>query len=121
MKEKGFITIGLIFTIIALISLVTTVIVVETIMEKEKYNITFEPNGGTVLTSAQVVEQGEKVLEPAEPSKEGHTFQGWYEGDTKYDFDKEVNKDIILTAKWKKNNYKITLSCFQITIYQADQ
>lgn len=48
----------------------------------------------------EVVPAGNKAAAPAEPSKSGKIFAGWYNGDTKYDFSSAVTEDITLEAKW---------------------
>lgn len=40
--------------------------------------------------------------------KEGYTFLGWYEGETKFDFSKPILKNYELYAKWSINTYTIT-------------
>ena len=62
----------------------------------------------------QTVEQGQKVQKPAtEPTKEStseydYTFDGWYNGDQKWDFENDtVNGNLELVAKFietKKTN-----------------
>ena len=47
---------------------------------------------GTTFAPAQTIDRGEKFEEPAEPSKENHTFAGWYNGDEKFDFDADTGK-----------------------------
>ena len=42
-----------------------------------KLEATFTADG-TTLAPAQTIDRGEKFEEPAEPSKENHTFAGWY-------------------------------------------
>lgn len=45
---------------------------------------------------------GFRVEEPENPTKEGHTFKGWYLGDeTAFDFDTVVTESITLYAKWQ--------------------
>lgn len=39
-----------------------------------------------------------------EPQKSGFAFEGWYDGENKYDFSKPVIKQITLTAKWVEDN-----------------
>lgn len=55
--------------------------------------------GGTYAT--QIVQAGEKAIEPDVPSRQGYRFTGWYLGDTKYDFNTAVTEDMTLTARWK--------------------
>ena len=65
---------------------------------------------GTTLAPAQTIDRGEKFEEPAEPSKENHTFAGWYNGDEKFDFDADTTKApnvLNLVAKWDINQYTV--------------
>ena len=50
------------------------------------YTITFNSAGGTEFASQQVEEKN-KVTKPADPTKEGYNFIGWYVGDEPYNFD----------------------------------
>ena len=62
--------------------------------------------GGTYAT--QIVQAGEKAIEPDVPSRQGYQFTDWYLDDTKYDFDTAVTGNMTLTAKWTANSYTIT-------------
>ena len=65
---------------------------------------------GTTFAPAQTIDRGEKFEEPAEPSKENHTFAGWYNGDEKFDFDADTTKApnvLNLVAKWEKSKYTV--------------
>lgn len=65
---------------------------------------------GTTFAPAQTIDRGEKFEEPAEPSKENHTFAGWYNGDEKFDFDADTTKApnvLELVAKWDINKYTV--------------
>ena len=49
-----------------------------------------------------------------EPTKEGHTFEGWYYDNngknTKWDFETDRAKyTMTLTAQWKANTYNVTV------------
>ncbi|MBS6850254.1 MAG: InlB B-repeat-containing protein, partial [Clostridiales bacterium] len=46
--------------------------------------------------------------QPADPTKEGYTFIGWYNGESEWDFEAPVTTGLILTAKWQVNQYTIT-------------
>ena len=63
--------------------------------------VTFNSDGGTPVEGAKVL-RGQKVPNPAAPTKSGHTFTGWYLGDEKYNFDTPVTAPLTLTAKWEK-------------------
>lgn len=76
-----------------------------------KLAITFEPNNGD-KSSKQKVDwstDGAELLVPTpEPTKEGHTFEGWYYDNngknTKWDFETDRAKyTMTLTAQWKAN------------------
>ena len=69
-----------------------------------KLEATFTADGESIST--QTIDRGEKFTEPAAPSKENHTFAGWYNGDEKFDFDADTTNApnvLELVAKWKKN------------------
>jgi len=78
------------------------------------YTVTFDSNGGSAVTSQNVPEGG-KVTKPADPTREGYTFNGWNLGDQAYDFSTPVTGDITLTAQWTANQVpptpkKVTVS-----------
>lgn len=67
---------------------------------------------GTTFAPAQTIDRGEKFTKPAEPSKENHTFAGWYNGDEKekFDFDADTTNApnvLNLVAKWDINKYTV--------------
>lgn len=76
------------------------------------YTVDFESNGGSKVESYQDIISGEKIEAPAEPTKNGYSFAGWYKDqDLKdaWDFDKDVVKgNLTLYAKWTAEKYTIT-------------
>lgn len=69
---------------------------------------TFTADGESI--SAQPIDRGGKFTEPAAPSKENHTFAGWYNGDEKFDFDADTTNApnvLELVAKWDINKYTV--------------
>lgn len=65
---------------------------------------------GTTFAQPQTINRGEKFTEPAAPSKENHTFAGWYNGDEKFDFDADTTNApnvLELVAKWEKSKYTV--------------
>ena len=67
---------------------------------------TFNPDNGKSI-STQTIDRGEKFKEPAKPSKENHTFAGWYNGDEEYNFSTVPTDDVTLVAKWDINKYTV--------------
>lgn len=79
--------------------------------------ITFEPNNGGISSRQEVVwsKEGTPLEVPTpEPTKEGHTFEGWYYDNngvnTKWNFETDRAKyTMTLTAQWKANTYTVTV------------
>ena len=71
-----------------------------------KLEATFDPGNGESI-STQTIDRGEKFKEPAKPSKENHTFAGWYNGDEEYNFSTVPTDDVTLVAKWDINQYTV--------------
>ncbi len=68
------------------------------------YTVSFNSNGGSAV-KAQTVKSGAKTSKPANPTKGGYVFKGWYsdKGLTKaYDFSSAVKGNVTLYAKWAK-------------------
>ena len=61
--------------------------------------VTYKDGSGEYAT--QIVQAGEKAIEPDVPSRRGYRFTDWYLDDTKYDFNTAVTEDMTLTARWK--------------------
>lgn len=73
-----------------------------------KLEATFTADGESIST--QTIDRGGKFTKPAAPSKENHTFAGWYNGDEKFDFDADTTKApnvLNLVAKWDINQYTV--------------
>ena len=69
-----------------------------------KYTVTFDPCGGVVDETTQVLFKGNKAIEPI-PDYEGYGFLGWYdEEDQLFDFETIVTKNTALHAKWAENH-----------------
>lgn len=65
------------------------------------YTVTFDSLGGNDLLN-QIVEDGNYLIKPENPEKEGYIFIEWqYNGET-YDFSEIVDNDLTLTAVWEK-------------------
>ncbi len=74
-------------------------------VKSQAHRVKFDARGGSA-TGDQTPASGSTVTKPADPTREGYTFDGWYtdEACTKaYDFSAAVTADMTLYAKWTKN------------------
>lgn len=74
--------------------------------------VTFVYDNGAEDVAVKVL-NGLTVSKPADPSKTGYTFAGWYANEactTAYDFNAAVTSDIEVFAKWTANTYKVIFS-----------
>lgn len=70
------------------------------------YTVTFQSEGGSEVASQ--IRANTPAARPADPTKEGYTFIGWYKGEEKWNFADAVTEALTLTAKWTANRYTIT-------------
>ena len=72
----------------------------------QTYTVTFETSGGSAVDPV-TVDAGSTVTKPADPTKSGYTFGGWYKDSTlqtPWDFaNGTVTADTTLYAKWTAN------------------
>ena len=76
------------------------------------YTVTFNSNGGSLVTSI-TQNYGTTLTAPTAPTKEGHTFDGWYsnaELTVSYTFGVMPGQNITLYAKWIINQYILTFN-----------
>lgn len=85
---------------------------VATSIIKNVYSVTFDSDTGTAVTT-QLVMEGKAVTEPESPAKDGYTFEGWYNGENKWDFGAGVNKNLTLTARWTMHDPTVELTASQ--------
>ncbi|MBR4672089.1 MAG: InlB B-repeat-containing protein [Bacilli bacterium] len=73
--------------------------VVADLEDSQLFKVVFDSDGGSSVATQYVIE-GEKATEPADPTKEDYTFDGWYNGEVEYDFTKPVKEHLSLKATW---------------------
>ncbi|MDE6662388.1 MAG: InlB B-repeat-containing protein [Lachnospiraceae bacterium] len=71
---------------------------------KKQYVVTFNSDEGSAVDSQTVIE-GQTCRKPANPTKKGFAFEGWYTDSecadgSEYNFDTSVTSNITLYAKW---------------------
>ncbi|MBD5132103.1 MAG: InlB B-repeat-containing protein [Clostridiales bacterium] len=77
---------------------------------EDAYIVRFDSNGGTEVPSQTVAKSsdgnGSLIKEPAQPTKSGYYFGGWYTDNsfgTAFDFEKnKIKGDVTLVAKWNE-------------------
>ena len=73
------------------------------------HTVTFNTGEGSAV-DAQVVADGAKATKPADPTRDGFVFAGWYADanlKSPYDFSMSVSEDLTLYAKWVKGSYVV--------------
>ena len=86
----------------------------------QTYTAQFDTNGGSAVDKVKTDKNG-KIERPADPTKEGYIFVGWY-SDSKltkpFDFSAELTANSTLYAKWKENNEIIlTIGSRKISVF----
>ena len=87
--------------ILAILALLVIFLLIKS--SKKEYTIVFDSNGGSIVESVKVKENGH-IAKPNDPTKEGYTFAGWYLDDELFDFNTKINKSIVLEAYWNTEN-----------------
>lgn len=65
--------------------------------------VSFDTDGGTEIPDQSIVSGG-KATRPADPTKTGYTFEGWYEDElftTEFDFTAAITEDTTIYAKFE--------------------
>ena len=96
----------IVFNYLVIAAFALSAAIVTSCGKDEGYTVTFDSNGGSAV-AAQTVDPHEKVTEPSPiPTKENHTFDGWYTDNNtfnrKWNFANDiVTGNITLYAKWQ--------------------
>ncbi|QTH40696.1 InlB B-repeat-containing protein [Cohnella sp. LGH] len=80
------------------------------IVQKNRYTLSFDSKGGTAVAD-QTVEEGAVAVAPTAPTRVGYTFDGWYSNSgltDAYGFTAAVTGDLMLYAKWTINSYWVS-------------
>ena len=77
--------------------------VYEVIYNRKEYTITFDSNGGSIVSS-KAVKYEDTINSIPQPTREGYKFIGWYLDGEKFDFDTEIDSDLYLEAQWQKTS-----------------
>lgn len=81
-----------------------------TVKIKAVYTVKFNMNGADEIDDQSVVD-GEKATKPADPTRDGYKFDGWYQDATfakTFDFETPITANVTVYAKWMAIGYAMT-------------
>lgn len=81
--------------------------VVADIEDSQLFKVAFDSDGGSSVDTQYVIE-GDKAVEPDNPTKTAYTFSKWMKGNTEYNFNTAVKSHINLKATWTPIEYTIS-------------
>ncbi len=70
--------------------------------DTEVVMVRFDTAGGSEIEDIEIA-KGTAIAAPADPTRDGYTFKGWYWNDAEYDFGSAIDYDITLVAHWEPN------------------
>ena len=77
-----------------------------------EYTVSYDVNGGdSTAPAAETVTDGGTAAKPADPTRSGYVFNGWFDADTggnEYTFGTAVTADITLYAQWTIMTYTVS-------------
>lgn len=68
------------------------------------YTVTFDVAWASSTIDPMHVDYNSTISAPTQPTKNGYNFDGWYNGETKFDFTTPITDNITLTAQWTKKS-----------------
>ena len=78
----------------------------------DEFTVTFDSDGGSAVTAQKVLNS--PAIKPADPTKNGYLFAGWYLEDMQYAFDTTVTTDITLKAHWTPTSASTAITAVTI-------
>ncbi len=70
----------------------------------ERYIIITYDFGYDDLTETELVRKNSKLKPPVDPEREEYVFIGWYESGSLYNFNRTIERDLTLVARWELEN-----------------
>lgn len=81
--------------------------------EAIEYEASFVSNGGSAVAAQSPLFFGDNVVKPADPTRTGYTFAGWFANEAltvPWDFAEDtIDDDVTLYAKWTIKSFTVTL------------
>jgi len=81
--------------------------------EINQYTVSFNSQGGSPTPEDQTVEHGDSAALPAEPSRSGYEFTGWFteaSGGAQWNFADAITEEKTLYAQWEINQYTVSFN-----------
>lgn len=76
-------------------------------VSNKTHTVTFSDGKPFGSTKTVTVHEGQAVAKPADPTRVGYLFDGWYSGGTRYNFATPVTSDLALTAHWTASSHVV--------------
>lgn len=100
MKKKLFLVLTLLMAVLLLVSCGGG-------DDTTYYTVEFDSNGSKDYQD-RAIEEGHLIKNEPIPTRPGYEFLGWYNGDTRWDFEKDVvTSHVKLTAKWSRLSFTV--------------
>ena len=86
------------------------------VLSNAQYTVTFVVDDSVVQTSTYTANEDDSVSAPADPSKDGYVFAGWYDANgSKWSSSYSYTADTVFTASWREV-YTVTYVVEGVTI-----
>lgn len=83
--------------------------------------VTFDPNNGEEVKITKV-QHGDTVSGFDYPTRDGYTFDEWYSNGAAYNFDKPVEGNLTLTARWiSSNETALSVTANKIVVFRLNK
>ena len=80
------------------------------------FTVTFDYNDGVTPSNPVVVLKDQPVGKPTDPTRDGFTFLGWFNGGSEFNFTTPITANITLTAQWSGIFYEVTFDADNGTV-----
>lgn len=107
MKHNITSTLTLVMAILMVITSCTSCFLFK--KQPQEFTLTLYDSDGTTVLATVVAEEGTAPVRPADPTKDGYTFSGWFVTPTSskaFDFSAPLSEDARAYAQWRSANFE---------------
>lgn len=82
-----------------------------------RYTVYFDSKGGNSIKPVTNIRPDGMIALPAEPTRDGYEFQGWYTSTayvTEFTSLTKINSNMVVYAKWKKEEEEVTTVTYKL-------